>query len=91
MRQYFSHQEMSYRIKGLRGEPYRLAAFAMRYPDSWHTMSRDNPEKTKRALISLEALGLVQIARYSPAARPAGNQFRLAAFAGARHAWPEGV
>lgn len=91
MRQYFSHAEMSYKIKGLRGEVYRLAAFAMRYPDTWHTMSRDNPEKTKRALVRLEDLGLVQIARYSPAARPEGNQFRLAMLAGGRHPWPEGV
>ena len=88
MRQYFSHVEMSYTVKGLRGEVRRLAVFAMLYPDCWHTLSRGNPEKTKRALLRLEALGLVQIARYSPAARPEGNQFRLAMLAGGRHPSP---
>lgn len=91
MRQYDSLLHMECAIRELRGEPYRLAKFALQFRGSWHTLSRDNPTKTKRALLRLEALGLVQIARFSPAARPAGNMFRLAALNGGRHAWPEGV
>lgn len=73
---------------GLRGEVGRLARYVLRFPDSWHTLSRGNPPKTRRALLRLEELGLVQIARYSPALKPSGDMFRLAALAGARHAWP---
>lgn len=75
-------------IYSLRGEVGRLGRFALRFPDSWHTLSRANPAKTRRALLRLEELGLVQIARYSPAARPAGDMFKLAKLGGGRWDWP---
>lgn len=49
---------------------HRLLAFAIRYPEGWHTCGADSV----RAMGALEARGYLEVVRYAKA-RP---QFRLA-------------
>jgi hypothetical protein len=60
----------------MRPEPLRLLKFCIRHPETWHVFSRDNNAKAKRALRTLERLGLVEVQRVAPSA--GANRFRLA-------------
>ena len=55
-------------------EALRLLRFAIRYK-GWHSFDNGQQRKTRRALLRLEELELIEIARH---ARPATDQFRLA-------------
>ena len=55
-------------------EAVRLLKFATKYPAGWHSFAVNNPRKTRRGLLQLEELGLIEIARWP---RPAQDQFRL--------------